>query len=111
MNHVTVRNLLALDHNLALDGQDVNAAPTVINGSTSGAMTCSMPIQGSALKRVMIRLAGFQSTAKTWVFPTPFCAPPVASFGGNENVAVTPTQVTVTSSTAPTDDFICLDGF
>ncbi|MGZ3827525.1 MAG: hypothetical protein ACXVAY_01365 [Mucilaginibacter sp.] len=80
---------------------------SVINGSTSGTASFSMPMQGSSLKRVTVHLVSLNGTA-TYTFPTAFSNTPKVMTGNSALVtSLSTTACTITGST--TTDYIALE--
>ena len=56
----------------------VDQTQTIVNGSTGGSMTCSMPFQTGAYKKVMIRFSNLYGNA-SYSYPTLFTVQPSIS--------------------------------
>lgn len=89
-----------------------NNPQTVVNGATSGTITCSQPFQGSSYKKVIIYAAALNGAA-VYTFPTAFTFVPVlmTATGGAfvGSTTISSTQITVTGSTQT--GFIILEGY
>jgi hypothetical protein len=81
----------------------LNLQQTGVGGTTAGTMYYSMPVISQAEKKVLITLAGFNSTAKIVTFPAALTSTNAAIFlSGNvttSDVVITTTQATITTST------------
>jgi len=74
-----------------------NASQTTVNGSVGGSITCSMPLNGSSFKEVIVYCSSIYGSA-TYSFPTPFSHRPDRLGEMSSSVsAVSTTSVTINS--------------
>jgi len=103
-------------NNLLLDDAiNFNATQTVLNGSVSGTMVCSMPFQGASYKKVVIYLNAINSSGVSYTFPTPFTNTPAILFNNQLGTTIVVGTATTTdytpSSLVTRTGFIIIEGF
>jgi hypothetical protein len=83
---------------------------TTIASSFSGNIICTMPFQGDAYKKVIIRLSSSIGTT-SYTFPVAFISVPI-NISGNSGLvtALSTTSITITTSTS-ISEFVIIEGF
>lgn len=94
-----------------------SAEQTTIAGTTAGSIIASQPEQGSAYKKVVIYLDGYENdstTAQTYTFPSAFVNTPVASVNSTSIPGMTITNSSVSfapDTTTAYTGFIIIEGY
>jgi hypothetical protein len=112
-NKLAVNGDSYLSGNITIGGPiNSTATQTTVNGTISGSIICSQPLQGSSYKKVVIYFNNLSSTGITYTFPTAFTNTPNSNFsttGASSIVSLTSSSITVTGTAAV--GWITLEGY